>query len=97
MKYIEYTREDLKLLVDTLGPYRHADVKHIAQTCGKAIKAPVKDTAQAFFNACLYSADVSKGQHWVLFHTDLEDIPLNINDDDSIIALIARWRLTIAK
>jgi hypothetical protein len=97
MNYTQYTREEIKILMGILGPLPHVDVRHIARACSKAIKAPREDTAQTLFNDCLYSIAVSKDQHWVLFHTDLEDIPLRINDNDPIIALIARWRLIIAK
>lgn len=92
-----YTREELKTLIATLGPLPHADVKHIARVCNKAIRASIEDTAEVFFNTCLYSTVVSKEEHWVLFHAPLEDIPLEINNRNPLIQAIAKWRLTVAK
>jgi hypothetical protein len=97
MEYIKYTREEINILEGILDPYPYVKTKDIYRACIKACKMDEKDAAWIFFCACLYTTYISKRKYNLLFHIPLEKVPLYINDKDSVVQVIAKWRLTIAK
>jgi len=96
MKCAQYTREDLKLLMDTLGPLLYLEVRDIIRSYDLAIMGSDGDVAAGFFSTCL-STNVPRKQFQLLFHETLDQMPLHVNDKDPVMRAIAKWRLTIAK
>jgi hypothetical protein len=96
MEYTKYTREDLKLLMDTLGPLLYLEVRDIIRSYDLAIMGSDGVVAACFFNTCLYT-NVPRKQSQLLFHETLDNVPLYINAKDPVMRAVANWRLTIAK
>lgn len=92
MEYIKYTREEIKLLMDTLGPYPYNKVKHLSMACIQACN-DIENPAQSFRSSYIYRPVQRK----VIFQETLDNMPLYINDKSTTMRIIANWRLSIAK
>jgi hypothetical protein len=94
---IEYTHEEAVMLRETAGP-------QINQTTGFAIKDENNDprlSPEQIILRTIRLFHLGDKDHWILLYNvtfikSLKEMPLYINDE-TIIGVVAKWRLKIAR